>query len=188
MGFFANDLIATTPLNLSTWNHITWVYNQAAATQTIFVNGLQIATRNAAGFTGTDPLLIGRAFSGLSAEFFAGSIDGARIFNRALSAAEVATNMFDGVPLGGPDVTANYRFNDGSGTIAVDSSVYSRPGTLSGGAVFSTITNVPWTLTGAVTTNGTSAPISFTAADEELQPRRCWVTFSQSSSVTSPRL
>ncbi len=78
--------------------------------------------------------------------------------------------MTDGVPLNGTDVTANYRFNDGSGTTAIDSSIYNRPGTLSGGATFSTITNVPWTLrdsvTGSSIASGATSPISFTATDE----------------------
>jgi Concanavalin A-like lectin/glucanases superfamily len=102
MGFFGNDLLGNATLQLNQWHQITWVYNQTASTQTIFVNGILDATKSgAASFTGTDPVLIGRAFSGGGIEFFAGSIDGARIFNRALSAAEVLSNMTDGVPLNG---------------------------------------------------------------------------------------
>ncbi|MEQ1825946.1 MAG: LamG-like jellyroll fold domain-containing protein, partial [Pirellula sp.] len=174
MGFFGNDLLSSTTLALNEWHHITWVYafnssTPSASTQSIFINGsLDGAPRTsgAANFVATDSVFIGRTFSGGSAEFFAGSIDGARIFNRALSATEVASNMFDGVPLNGPDVTANYRFNDGSGTVAVDSSIFSRPGTLSGGAIYANITNVPWSVSGTVTASGTTGPISFTATNQ----------------------
>ncbi len=71
MGFFGNDLLGNAILTLNQWVHISWVYNQATSTQTMFVNGVQDSTRTgAASFIGTDPVMIGRTFSGVSTKLF----------------------------------------------------------------------------------------------------------------------
>ena len=167
MGFFGDDLFGSATLALNQWHQLTWVYDQTTSTQSIYVNGVLDSSRTSlSNFTGTDPILIGRAFSGPSAEFFQGSIDGARVFNRALSASEVALNRFDGVPLRGADVTLDLRFNDALGVIASDSSSYNRGASLNGGASFNTVSNVPWSLSGAVVRTGASGPITFTPSNQ----------------------
>ncbi len=168
MGFFGNDLEGTTQLALNQWHHVTWQFN--AGVQTMYLNGDLEATSlgGVVPFAGTDPVLIGRAFSpaGFGSEFFNGAMDGVRVFNRALTPAEIEANMFDGVPRTGSDVSVDYRFNETSGSIAFDSSIQNRRGTLVGGGSFASLTNVPWTLSGVVTASGSSGPITFTAPDE----------------------
>jgi Concanavalin A-like lectin/glucanases superfamily/Cadherin-like domain/Bacterial Ig domain len=74
------------------WTHIATTYD--GATQRFYVNGALVASRAHTGSmsTSNSPLRIGgnNAWSG---EFFQGLIDEVRIYNRALSAAEVQADM-----------------------------------------------------------------------------------------------
>jgi hypothetical protein len=87
-----------TPANsvtLNAWNHVAAVYDQSTGTRRIFINGVQLAERTDAPITLTNSaadFAIGahQASSSLADGFFAGLIDEAEIYNRALSAAEIA--------------------------------------------------------------------------------------------------
>ncbi len=163
MGFWDNDLTGISDVPLNQWSHITYRYDAPTQTQSVFLNGAGNGSRTGAAiFQGTHLLSIGR----IGTDYFNGSIDGVRIFNRALSNDEILSNMFDEVPLGGADVTLNYRFNDGTGTSAQDFSSLARPGVLTNGATFANVTNVPWLLSGSSTASGASSPIIFTPADQ----------------------
>jgi hypothetical protein len=80
---------ATLPLN--TWSHLAATYS--GSTMRLYVNGVQVATRSVgAGLTtGTLPLTLGG--NSVWGEWFAGRIDEVRIYNRALTAAEVQGDM-----------------------------------------------------------------------------------------------
>ncbi|MEN6333900.1 MAG: LamG-like jellyroll fold domain-containing protein [Phycisphaerales bacterium] len=80
-------------ISLNEWHHIAYVVDDAADTVTMYLDGVPAAT---AAFTGTplfmksgQTLGIGRDYDG-AAEFMHGTIDEVRIYNRTLSAAEVA--------------------------------------------------------------------------------------------------
>ena len=79
-------------LPLNTWTHVATTYD--GATQRIYVNGVLAGQRAQTGniAVGNNPLRIGgnNVFGG---EFFQGLIDEVRIYNRALSAAEITTDM-----------------------------------------------------------------------------------------------
>src|SRR5882724_9543448 len=81
---------APTALALNAWTHLAATFD--GATVRLYVNGVQVAsqaqTSALAPTTGT--LQIGGDSYG---EFFAGRIDEVRIYNRALSAAEIQTDM-----------------------------------------------------------------------------------------------
>ena len=71
------------------WHHVVGTFN--GSTELLYVDGVLKAT-NAGTFTpsyGGEPLLIG-AFSAAGADDVAGTIDDVRVYNRALSAQEVA--------------------------------------------------------------------------------------------------
>jgi hypothetical protein len=84
---------ATLPLN--TWTHIAVTYD--GAVMRLFVNGSQVATRSQSGAmaTSSDPLRIGG--TSLASAFFQGRIDEVRIYNRALTPAEVSADVGVGV-------------------------------------------------------------------------------------------
>jgi hypothetical protein len=82
---------ATSALATGAWTHLAATYD--GATQRIFVNGTQVASRAQTGAitTSTGALRIGG--NSVWAEWFAGLIDEVRVYNRALSATEIQTDM-----------------------------------------------------------------------------------------------
>jgi hypothetical protein len=82
----------TTKLALDTWTHIAATYDGAVFR--FFINGAQVAVTNINGTMGvsTGMLRIGGTTT-LGSQYFAGLIDEVRIYSRALSAAEIQTDM-----------------------------------------------------------------------------------------------
>jgi glucose/arabinose dehydrogenase/PKD repeat protein len=80
---------AANALAADTWTHLAVSYD--GSTMRIYVNGTQVATRaqTGAAATSSNALMIGG--NAVWGEWFAGQIDDVRVFNRALSAAEVLT-------------------------------------------------------------------------------------------------
>ncbi|WP_327586250.1 PQQ-dependent sugar dehydrogenase [Nonomuraea sp. NBC_00507] len=94
---------AASNLPLNTWSHVAATYD--GSTLRMFVNGTQVATNPTTGNlrTGTSPLRIG-GNSG-SGEYFSGLIDEVRIYNKALTAAQITTDMNTPVGQQGPPDT-----------------------------------------------------------------------------------
>ncbi len=86
------DIKGTTQLPANTWSHIAVTYNGAQFK--FFLNGVQKASKNTTGamFVSNGALRIG-GNSIWSDEYFSGLIDEVRIYNRALTAAEITTDM-----------------------------------------------------------------------------------------------
>jgi hypothetical protein len=86
---------STLPLN--TWTHLAGTFD--GTTLRLYVNGTQVATRTLSGtiVTSTDILAIGG--NTIWGEYFQGRIDEVRIYNRALSPAQIQTDMNS--PIGG---------------------------------------------------------------------------------------
>jgi hypothetical protein len=87
----------STALPLNTWTHLATTFD--GTTLRLFVNGIQVG---AVPFTGsiiptTGVLTIGG--NSIWGEYFAGQIDEVRIYNRALTAGEIQTDM--ATPVGG---------------------------------------------------------------------------------------
>jgi hypothetical protein len=78
-------------LPLNAWSHIALTYG--AGSERFYVNGVEVDSRALTGTTATtaQPLRIGG--NSIWGEFFSGLIDEVRIYNRALSGAEVAADM-----------------------------------------------------------------------------------------------
>jgi hypothetical protein len=86
----------TSPIAVGEWSHIAVTYD--GATMRLYVNGALVASRAQSGVlaVGNGALRIGgnNSFAG---EFFRGLIDEVRIYNRALSAAEITSDMNSGI-------------------------------------------------------------------------------------------
>jgi len=80
-----------TAIPLNAWTHIATTYD--GANQRFYINGALVATKAQTGSiaVGNQPLRIGG--NNVSGEFFRGVIDEVRIYNRALSLAEIGTDM-----------------------------------------------------------------------------------------------
>ena len=81
----------STALPLNTWTHLAMTYD--GATVRLYVNGAQVGVLAASGAlrSTNNPLTIGGNI--IWSEWFAGQIDDLRIYNRALSAGEITTDM-----------------------------------------------------------------------------------------------
>jgi chitodextrinase len=85
------EAIGPNALTANTWAHLAETYD--GATMRLYVNGVQVASRAQTGAiaTSTNPLQIGG--DSIYGQYFAGRIDELRIYNRALSQAEIQTDM-----------------------------------------------------------------------------------------------
>jgi hypothetical protein len=94
---------AAANLPLNTWSHVAATYD--GSTLRMYVNGVQVATNPTAGNlrVGTGPLRIG-GNSG-SGEYFSGLIDEVRVYSKALTAAQVTTDMNTPIGQQGPPDT-----------------------------------------------------------------------------------
>jgi hypothetical protein len=127
----------TAALPLNTWSLVT--VTLSGTTGTLYVNGQPVATNtnmtlNPSSLGDTSQNWIGR--SQFPADpYLNGAVDDFNIYDRALSAAEVAA-LASGQP-GAGDV-ADYKFDEASGSTALDSSGHGRNATIVGVANFST--------------------------------------------------
>jgi hypothetical protein len=90
------QLFGGTRLTANTWTHLAATYD--GAMQRLYINGVQVASRAQTGSiaTSTNALRIGG--NTVWGEYFQGRIDEVRVYNRALSAAEIQTDMNTAVP------------------------------------------------------------------------------------------
>src|SRR5262249_33613982 len=93
--YFARPRAAVLPLN--TWSHLAATYD--GTTIRAYLNGAQAGTKAISGSitTSTNPLRIGG--DSVWGEYFNGLIDEVRVYNTALTAAQIQTDM--NTPVGG---------------------------------------------------------------------------------------
>ena len=86
-----NGIAGPSALALNTWSHLAATYN--GATLSIYVNGALAASQAMTGpiNTATSPLRFGG--NNVWGEYFTGRLDEVRVYNRALSEAEIQTDM-----------------------------------------------------------------------------------------------
>jgi uncharacterized protein YjdB len=85
------NLYGNSPLAVNTWTHVALTYDGTMLM--LYVNGAQITSQSLSGAmpVSTSPLRIGG--DSIWGEYFNGVIDEVRVYNRALSAAEIQTDM-----------------------------------------------------------------------------------------------
>ena len=93
----------TSAIAVNVWTHIATTFD--GATLRMFVNGVQTGTASLSGSINvtTGALRIGG--NAIWGEYFSGRIDEVRVYNRALTAAEIAADMNAAVGGGAPDTT-----------------------------------------------------------------------------------
>jgi len=77
----------------ATWYHVVGVYDATAHTIALYINGtLQQSVSFTSAWQGTGSTVVGRGkFSGSSVDFVNGIVDNARLYNTALTAAQIST-------------------------------------------------------------------------------------------------
>ncbi len=84
-------LDAPTTLSLNTWHHVVGTYE--AGVKKLYVDGQLVGTDSTSGHNSFDiPFTVGRRDYNTNNNYFTGSIDETKIYNRALTAAEVLAN------------------------------------------------------------------------------------------------
>ncbi len=140
----------TVPMNA--WTHVS-LTNDASGNYTFYINGHDAGGRgtNAYNYDNQRPA-IGSRYHDNASELFTGIIDEVRIYNRALTAAEIKSLYNRGAPdktnAGSSqaqgtgrldsDLRAYYPLDNGSGTTATDASTNGNNGTLTNGPTWTT--------------------------------------------------
>lgn len=127
------NVIANASLSVGTWHHVVAVLDFTGNSIKVYVNGTLSATNAAAGFaSATTPSTSSRSCA-LGAQdtgdsnYYHGLMDEVQVYNRALSAAEIATLA------SGDARAAHWAFDEGAGASASDSSGDNYGGTLTNG-------------------------------------------------------
>ena len=83
--------IGTSALALNTWTHLATTYDGTLVR--LYVNGVQVSSAAATGTIATSTRVLGIGGDPIYGQYFAGRIDEVRIYNAALSAAQIQTDM-----------------------------------------------------------------------------------------------
>jgi hypothetical protein len=135
-----NYLQTNTTLAVGRWYHVVGVYTAGVSpTLNVYVNGVldngvMTGSVPSSLYVGSSAVEIGRD----STNLFNGSIDDVRVYNRALSAAEVQALYNTGAAQARiadrNGLIGQWKFDEGSGTAAADSSNQGNNGTITNGA------------------------------------------------------
>jgi chitodextrinase len=130
---------ATAPsaLPVKSWQFVATTYD--GANLDVYVGGSLVASSPLSGALSTSTGQLSIGADSVWGEYFAGRIDNVRIYNRALSAGELQTDMNTAVTASGttppppaPTPVAAYAFDEGTGMTASDSSGNGNTATLNG--------------------------------------------------------
>ena len=148
LGFYNDDLFTTSRYTDTDWHHWAGTYNASNKARCLYRDGVLVASNTAAAnYQGSGPLTIGKPPWGYSE--FGGLIDEVRIWNKTRSQAEIQADMNRVLVGTEPGLLAYYRFDEGRGTTAADSTGHGYDGTLMNGPTWQaldggTLTCQPW--------------------------------------------
>src|SRR5262249_19613060 len=89
--FASTNLYGTSALPLNTWTHLAGTYD--GSMMRFYVNGVQVASQPQTGTVPANSGLLSIGGDSTSGQFWTGLIDEVRIYNRAINAVEVQTDM-----------------------------------------------------------------------------------------------
>lgn len=180
---FANDSPATvekaqggpTPV-VNTWTHLAGVYDASSGAMTLYVNGVQAATAtDTTPWNATGPLIIGHGwFNGANNNYVNGSISDVQLYQAPLSASDIVK-----VSGGGVDASVGrWKFAEGSGATATDTSGGNHPATLAGGYTWNTTSTPGITFDGSTGYAATSGPVLTTTGSYSVS---AWVRLASTA-------
>lgn len=155
-----NGVSGTIPVNDGNWHHVAVVFSNPGNNVELYVDGVLDAQGSLTVTANTgfaNNIMIGRRIDGIN--YFSGDIDEVRVWNTALTQAEIQANMNSELcNTNNPNLFAYYQLNDGipngnnlTNITAVDNSGNLHDGTLNNFALSGNTSN--W-ITGASLTSG----------------------------------
>ena len=115
------NAIGSAGLALNAWSHLASTYDGSMLR--LYVNGVLVSSTAASGSMAASTGVLRIGGNGVWPEWFAGLIDEVRVYNRALSASEIQTDMNTAVGATAdttpPTAPPNVRSNSSTGTINV---------------------------------------------------------------------
>jgi hypothetical protein len=90
-GTFGSTLFGTSALALNTWTHLAGTYD--GTTLRLYINGVQVSSQAQTGAIGTSTQALTIGGDTIAGQFWSGLIDEVRIYNRALTQAEIQTDL-----------------------------------------------------------------------------------------------
>ena len=130
----------TTSVANGAWHHVAMV--RSGTTVKFYIDGALDATVTTSGVANINnayPLFVGARGTGSGGigDYLVGSVDDIRIWDVARTAGEIAANKDAYINASTPNLMANYRFDESSGTTTADATTNAHDLTLFGGAQFS---------------------------------------------------
>jgi glucose/arabinose dehydrogenase/chitodextrinase len=102
-GGSATDLRGTSAIPANAWTHLAGTYN--GSTIRLYVNGVQVASKAKTGALATSTNALSIGGDSIYGQYFTGRIDEVRVYNSALSASQIQTDMASAIGGGGGDTT-----------------------------------------------------------------------------------
>ncbi|MDR1415574.1 MAG: DUF5126 domain-containing protein, partial [Odoribacteraceae bacterium] len=122
VGAYAGTWLWGPRAELETWYHIAFVYDGSMLR--LYVNGKQEASAPRSGYIdisikypGDPAFMIGQS---IGARYFDGEMNDIRVWSVARTQDQIRANMFGAVDPSTPGLIANWRFDDGEGTVIRD--------------------------------------------------------------------
>lgn len=172
---------ASTAVTLNTWTHLAGTYDAATGTMTIYVNGVAAGSAiDSTPWNATGPVVIGRGFvdSGPN-NYVHGAISDVQLYQATLSTKDIERVVQAG---GQIEPVGRWRFLDGTGTSAADSSSAGHPATLTGGYNWTTTPTPAVTFNGSTGYAATSAPVVDTSHSFSVS---AWVKLSSTANYAT---
>lgn len=107
------------PFPTNRWVHVALTFDQASTTMRLYRDGILVSTNTSAGSYTAEPTFIASHTGAVS--YFQGNIDEVRIWSTALTQDQLKQNIFRGPNKLSSGLLRYYKFNEGSGSVLVDS-------------------------------------------------------------------
>jgi hypothetical protein len=169
---------------LNAWNHVAAVYSDSANQVRLYLGGNLIYTGTEATslLTNSEPLRIGIGFPD---EAFAGRIDEARVYNRALTTQEIANDVNRPVGGGGGTTSTSSTSSTTSTSTSTSRTTTSSTSTSSSSTSTSSTSSSPAPVPTTTSTSRTTTTTSSTSSTSTSSSTTSTSTTSTSSSTTS---
>jgi len=141
LGFYNDDLWSAPGYTNTDWHHWAGTYDAGTRLRCLYRDGTLIASNTAlANYQGSGTLTIGTAFGAN----FHGSIDDVRVWNVARSAEQIRQHLSHRMTGQESNLIAYWKFDEGAGPTAHDSTTNDYDGTLNGPPEWKPSTVPPW--------------------------------------------